>query len=148
MFIFIELMHTKYKLIDAMDEKKSTEQSKRIGKKILIVDDNRAYASALKCALKQKGFELDIVKDGLEAVERVKNNNEYDAVLTDIVMPRLNGYEATRHMRDLGFEKPIVGISTFNFREDIDAGLEAGMNACVSKTIQADALSKLLTDLF
>ena len=52
-----------------MVKEKPKKQLSKVGKRILIVDDNRAYASALKCALTQEGFELDIAKDGMEAVE-------------------------------------------------------------------------------
>ncbi|MCG8340005.1 MAG: response regulator [Cytophagales bacterium] len=129
-----------------MVKEKSKEQSKTVGKKILIVDDNMAFAAALKCALLPKGFVLDTAKDGVEALEKVKKN-DYDAVLTDIIMPRMNGYEATRRLRALDFEKPIIGISAFDFKEDIDEGLAAGMNAYVSKAIKPAALMKLLADL-
>jgi signal transduction histidine kinase len=120
-------------------EELSTEHFK--GKRILLVDDmliNRQLASAV---LRLYGISVEEAKDGSEAVEMVKEAEAgyYDLVLMDIQMPKMDGYEAARHIRALeDSEKssvPILALTANAFQEDKKLGAKAGMNGHVSKPI-------------
>jgi len=114
---------------------------------LLVAEDSRAHADLIKYSLTQKGFKLTMVKDGFEAVEEIKRDSDYDAILMDISMPRMDGYEATKRIRALDFSKPIIGISALNFQENMDEGLAAGMNAYLAKPVDTEVLLVVLSDL-
>ena len=87
---------------------------------------------------------VDTAEDGDIAVEKMRNAvpGQYDLILMDIQMPRMNGYDATRAIRELpnGFEIPIIALSANAFKEDVDRSLAAGMNAHVAKPIDVKVL--------
>lgn len=123
-------------------------------KRLLLVDDveiNRQIASML---LKKIGFNVDTAENGQQAVDKVKESEPgyYDAVLMDIQMPVLNGYEATKQIRSFKDHRkadiPIVAVTANAFGEDVRRAHEAGMNAHVAKPIDPAKLKSVMTDLF
>ena len=131
-------------------EEKVEEESEEIdisGHKILLVEDNDINAEIAMMILQQSGLEVERAKDGLEGLEMVKENH-YAAVLMDIQMPIMNGYEASRAIRNLDgeyFKKlPIIAISANAYDEDVKNCLEAGMNAHIAKPFDPDGLLKTL----
>ena len=115
------------------------------GKRILLVEDNEMNREIARDILEEAGFAVECAEDGDVAVEMVKNNT-YDAVLMDIQMPRMNGYEATRHIRaDLtNRHLPIIALSANAFEEDKLKSLDAGMDDHVSKPIDIKQLKQTL----
>ena len=93
-------------------------------------------------------------EDGVRTVEafRSAEPGTYDAILMDIQMPGMNGYEATRAIRSLdrrdAKEVPIIAMTANAFAEDVQAALEAGMNAHVAKSIDMDLLRAALGKVF
>ena len=131
-------------------EEKVEEESEEInvsGHKILLVEDNDINAEIAMMVLSQNGLEVERAKDGLEGLEMVKENH-YAAVLMDIQMPVMNGYESSRAIRNLDgvyFKKlPIIAISANAYDEDVKNCLEAGMNAHIAKPFNPDELLKTL----
>ena len=116
--------------------------------KILIVEDTAFWGIMLSREFKKMGVSSDWVKNGKLAVDRIQEASmEYHGILMDIQMPLMNGLEATRRIRDLGFEKPIIGFSSMGDAEDIARGLEAGMNGYIKKSVDYKILETLLTKL-
>lgn len=110
--------------------------------KILVAEDNRPNQLVAKAILENQGYEVDIVDDGVKAVDAVANG-DYDLVLMDIQMPRMDGVEATQSIRRLGSEKrgvPIIAVTANAMVGDRDAYLAAGMDDYVSKPIDSKAL--------
>ena len=93
----------------------------------------------------------DVVLNGVQAVREFENAppDTYDAILMDIQMPEMNGYEATRAIRNLGRKDaasiPIVAMTANAFAEDIRKALDAGMNAHVAKPVDMGLLTTVLT---
>ena len=100
--------------------------------------------------MRQVGIEADIADDGEIAVEKVKNavSGQYDMILMDILMPRMNGYEATRQIRALDDPEksglPIVAMTANAFEEDKKEAENAGMNGHLAKPVDIDKLFEML----
>jgi len=119
------------------------------GKKLLLVEDNELNREIATAILIDKGFIIDTAEDGDIAVNMIKKakSGQYDAILMDIQMPTLNGYEATKQIRELGTKIskiPIIALSANAFAEDKAASKAAGMNDHISKPIDIDELMDCL----
>ena len=129
---------------EVIHEPKSLE-----GKKILLVDDNELNREIAVEILEDSGMVVDMAYNGMEAVEMVKQNGMrfYDAILMDIQMPVMNGYEATEAIRALPDDgKPVViiALSANAFEEDKRKSLSVGMNAHIPKPVNAAELVETL----
>jgi PAS domain S-box-containing protein len=114
--------------------------------RLLIAEDNPLNQKVLAAMLSRAGAAVDIVSDGLNAVEAVLRST-YDAVLMDILMPRLDGIGAAERIRRLGGVAgavPIIAVTANAFRGDRERYLAAGMNDYVSKPIDAAELTAAL----
>ncbi len=116
------------------------------GKHILLVEDNELNQEIAVDVLTEAGFLVDTADDGSIAVEKIARAQEwtYDAVLMDIQMPVMDGYEATRTIRAMpnNWTKrlPILALTANAFEEDRKKALEAGMNDHLAKPIDIDKL--------
>ena len=121
--------------------------------RLLLVDDNEINREIARMILEEAGFVLDEAENGKEAVDRIASSEagHYQAVLMDVQMPVMNGYEATRAIRALpNAEKasiPVIAMSANTFYEDIQKGREAGMNAHVAKPVNVTKLLATLSDV-
>lgn len=111
------------------------------GRKILVVDDNPTNQEVAQAILKSAGIVVATAANGLEAVEQVAAE-VFDAVLMDVQMPKMDGYQATRHIRALpgGATLPIIAMTAHALKGDEEKCLEAGMNGYVAKPINQDRL--------
>lgn len=120
------------------------------GIRILIAEDNDLNSELEKMILSEKGACIEIVKDGKQAIETFKNHDAgtYDVILMDMMMPVMDGLQATRQIRSLPREDaktiPIIGLTANAFKEDAQKCKEAGMNEHVSKPIQVAELVNLI----
>ena len=111
------------------------------GRRLLLVEDNDLNAEIAATILEGDGAYVSIAGDGAQAVEAFAANpaGTFDAILMDVMMPEMNGYEATRCIRELDREDadavPIIAMSANAFAEDVSASLASGMNAHLSKPI-------------
>ncbi len=112
-------------------------------KQILVAEDNKTNQMVLKLLLEKTTLKLDFAEDGLQAVEAFKSK-AYDMVLMDIQMPNMNGYEATKKIREFNKETPIVGLSANVMQEDIQKGMQSGMNDYLAKPIEISKLYAVL----
>lgn len=123
------------------------------GKHILLAEDNELNQEIAVEILTEAGFTVDTAENGREAADKIKKAREgaYDAVLMDIQMPVMDGYEAARTIRALpaGWiqKLPILAMTANAFEEDRKKALEAGMNGHLAKPIDADRLLKMLTEM-
>lgn len=117
------------------------------GKKILLVDDDARNLFALTKVLKTKGFSIDVAPDALKALELLAQKS-FDVLLTDIMMPDINGYELIRRVRALGYDKlPIIAITAKAMKGDDSLCLDAGANAYLSKPVDVRALIEMMNNL-
>ncbi len=113
------------------------------GKKILVVDDVQDNRSLLERYLRPEGLEVGLAANGAEAIELAKSRS-WDAILMDIQMPQMDGYEATRHLREDGFENPIIALTAHAMRSDLDKCLQAGCDDTMTKPIARHELLEKL----
>lgn len=122
------------------------------GKKILLVEDNLLNQEIAQAILQDAGFTVDTADDGDVAVERLQDSKqgEFDLVLMDIQMPKMDGYAATRQIRTLPSDVanvPIVAMTANAFEEDKQKTIRAGMNAHIAKPIEAGRLMETLSHI-
>ncbi len=112
---------------------------------ILVVEDNILNQEVLTGMLRPSGIIVDIASNGVEAVEKFKaKSNFYEMILMDIQMPLMDGYEATKAIRDFDREIPIVALSANAMKEDEKKSKLAGMNAHLNKPIDREELFGVL----
>jgi CheY-like chemotaxis protein len=116
--------------------------------KILTVEDDEASAKLLKIAVKTYGREFYEVKNGVAAVEMCRNNPDIDLVLMDIKMPGMDGYEATRQIRQFNTTIIIIAQTAFTQSGDKEKILQAGFNDYISKPIKKETLMVVLQKYF
>ncbi len=114
----------------------------------LIVEDNKTNQMLLSILLDDLGLAYNIANDGLEAIDKVKNNN-YDIILMDENMPNMNGIAATQEIRRLEGEQnlkhtPIVAVTANALKGDRERFLAVGMDDYISKPIDADELETVI----
>lgn len=120
------------------------------GYHILIVEDNEINAEIAQCLLEERNFKVDCVCNGAQAVERIRTTEPgtYDVILMDILMPVMDGLEATRKIRSMEREDchtiPIVAMSANAFDDDLKKSVECGMNGHLSKPVEVDKLYRTL----
>ena len=115
------------------------------GKKILIVDDDMRNIYSLQVALEGEGVDTKIATNGQEAVDLIKDGSDFDVVLMDIMMPVMDGYEATRQIRADGKKDlPIIALTAKAMKGDREKCLNAGASDYLSKPIDMDKLLSLL----
>ncbi len=121
--------------------------------RVLIVEDNELNMEIAKCLLEEIGFKTDCAYNGAEAVEKIKElpPHSYDLILMDIMMPVMDGLDATRTIRGMDREDcktiPIVAMSANAFDDDLKKSVECGMNGHLSKPVEVDKLYQMLKNI-
>lgn len=123
---------------------------------VLVVDDNELNVEIAKCMLENNGMKVTCAADGQEAVELFEKSEPgyYGAIFMDVMMPRMDGLEATKTIRNMkrsdAWNVPIIAISANAFIEDILNSKQAGMNAHLAKPLDVnkliDTLKKCLAE--
>jgi CheY-like chemotaxis protein len=135
---------------NARTGKTSSKHKLYMAKKLLLAEDNPLNREIATEILSEYGFEIEVAGNGSEAYEKVKNSGQgyYYAVLMDVQMPVMNGYEATWRIRALEDKTlaqiPIIAMTANAFDEDRKMALMAGMNDFVAKPIEVKKLLKAL----
>ncbi|MCK4974213.1 MAG: response regulator, partial [Sulfurimonas sp.] len=110
-----------------------------IGNKVLIVEDNITNQLILLGLLEDYILEIDVANNGKEAVEYFKNN-KYELIFMDIQMPIMDGYEATKIIRELDENIPIIALTANAMKDDMQKTIDAGMNEHITKPLNVKEL--------
>ena len=127
-------------------------QESFVGKRLLLAEDNEMNQEIAQMILENAGFTLDIVENGQLAVDRMRDMpaGTYDLVLMDVQMPVMDGYAATRAIRDLEDPirsgVPIIAMTANAFDEDREEAINSGMNGYVAKPIDIKKLMETLDE--
>lgn len=106
---------------------------------VLVVEDERKMASFLRRGLQEEGYAVDVVEDGRAAAMQA-GVREYDAIVLDIMLPRLDGLQLTAQIRREGSSTPILLLTAKDTPEDIIRGLDAGADDYLTKPFRFDVL--------
>ena len=118
-------------------------------KKIMIVDDDARNIFALRATLKSKGFDCISCSAATEALDILRTSEPVDAVLIDMMMPEMDGYEAIPLIKDLENRQsvPVIAVTAQAMVGDREKCLGAGANDYISKPIDVDKLLKILSSI-
>jgi CheY-like chemotaxis protein/signal transduction histidine kinase/CHASE3 domain sensor protein len=116
------------------------------GKKVLIVDDDTRNIFALSSALQGYDMHVEIAGDGEEAIAKLEEITDIDIVLMDIMMPKMDGYEATRYIRKQNkwARLPVIALTAKAMKDDREKCMEAGANDYITKPVDIDRLIALM----
>lgn len=112
------------------------------GIKVLVAEDNMINQMLVIRILKKQGFETDVAENGLIALDKHKNKH-FDVILMDLQMPEMDGYEATRMIREMNTVKkkiPIIAMSAHTIKGEYERCIELGMNDFISKPFDTNEL--------
>ena len=120
-------------------------------KRVLLAEDNAINQMVSVSLLKKLGFVVDVAENGNEALKSLEQNH-YDLVLMDCQMPVMDGYEATRMIRDpsspvLNHAVPIVAMTANAMSGEREKCLAAGMNDYTTKPVKIEVLKKVLSQV-
>jgi signal transduction histidine kinase/DNA-binding response OmpR family regulator len=135
------LPEAKKKMLKSKDSKSILNN-----KKILIVDDDMRNVFALSSVLEENGINVEVAQNGKEGVDKALADDSIDLILMDIMMPVMDGYEATREIRKniKGRNLPIIALTAKAMQIDKSKCLEAGANEYMAKPVNIDKLLSLL----
>lgn len=124
----------------------SIDQDLLHGKKVLLVDDDMRNVFAMSAALEHENMEVVVAGDGKEAVDILANMDDIDIVLMDIMMPEMDGYEATRYIRQqLNLQKlPVIALTAKAMSNDREKCIEAGASDYITKPVDIHKLISLM----
>ena len=138
---------------DKREEQKDVSEKSIKGLHILLAEDNELNMEIAEFVLQNEGAEVTKAWNGQETVERFRNSEpgEFDAILMDIMMPVMNGYEAAKMIRSLDREDaktiPVIAMTANAFTEDRRRAKEAGMDEHISKPVDVKSLIKVIRKL-
>ncbi len=113
-----------------------------MAKHILIVDDSKTVRNLVAFIMKKEGFKVTVAEDGLDGLEKLYAAGKVDLIISDINMPRMDGYTFIKTVReqDVYRDIPIVVLSTEGQEKDIQAGLNLGANMYMVKPAQPEKM--------
>ncbi|MDR2744480.1 MAG: response regulator [Desulfovibrio sp.] len=113
-----------------------------MSKHILVVDDSKTIRNLVTFVLKAEGFKVSMAEDGLDAIEKLTNIGPVDLILSDINMPRMDGFTFIRTIRqqDVYKDIPIIVLSTEGQEQDIQKGISLGANLYMVKPAQPEKM--------
>ncbi len=129
---------TDFEELEAVDPLESSEIEPvladiGIPKTVLVAEDHFVNQQLFQTILEKRGFSVLVADDGLEALQKVKTEPEIGLIFMDVQMPNLNGFDATKRIRELGIETPIVAVTANALSGDRERSLEVGMDDYIAK---------------
>jgi|GEM_PF-343439 len=152
--LFRSILYGKIMEVCSGDSKGGTPDQYLFGKRILIVDDVEINRMIAQITLEKAGATVERAGNGKEALDKFEASEPgyYDAILMDVMMPVMGGYEATRKLRALlrpdAAKIPVIAMTANAFVEDIRKSEEAGMNAHITKPMEEQKIRETLMRFF
>ncbi|MFN8207369.1 MAG: response regulator [Bacteroidales bacterium] len=142
-----DIIQNRFTSIDSHKVSKPILTSFRKNISILLAEDNHVNQVVAQTIFKSLGFEISVVANGIEAVDAANHHN-FDIIFMDVMMPEMDGLQATHEIRKAGYKGYIVAMTASAGREDRSRALDAGMNDYVTKPVRLDAVKTILIRYF
>jgi signal transduction histidine kinase/ActR/RegA family two-component response regulator len=132
---------------DALEhlQKQDAVSSQPLSGRILVAEDAKANQALIRILLQKMGFEVIIVEDGQQAVDRV-GKETFDIILMDMQMPVMNGYDAASRIKAMGIATPIVAVTAHAMKGDEQKCFDAGCDAYVTKPIDRKKIEQVIRE--
>ena len=115
------------------------------GRHVLLVDDDVRNIYAMSSVLEELGLDVDVAKNGQQALDYLGEHADVDLVLMDMMMPVMDGYQATRELKfERNFAKPVVALTAHAMKGDREKCLAAGANDYLAKPVTHAELVEML----
>ncbi|PLX22892.1 MAG: hypothetical protein C0599_05255, partial [Salinivirgaceae bacterium] len=144
---FFTLPYNKSEQNKIRHSKKLYEQYNWSDYHILVAEDEQNNYMFIEEALKKTGANIIWAQDGAKAVEYVNNNPKIDIVLMDIKMPNMDGYEATKEIKKIRKDLPVIAQTAYAMSNERNLSIQAGCDDYLTKTIRPKKLLKKISDL-
>jgi CheY-like chemotaxis protein len=115
---------------------------------VLIVEDDETSLLYLTSIISDKFNNIEVAKNGIEAIEMCKNNSDINCILMDIRMPGIDGYETTKRIRKFNNDIVIIAQTAYALEGDKEKALNVGCNDYISKPINKDKLFEIINKYF
>jgi len=135
-----DLPREKQKILKMVHDKEAVLSKKTV----LLVDDDMRNVFALSSVLEERQMTVLIARDGMEGVKKTHEHKEIDIVLMDIMMPKMDGYEAIQEIRKTKKKLPIIALTAKAMKGDRNKCIEAGANDYLAKPVDPDRLISML----
>lgn len=122
------------------------DKSLVVNKKILLVEDNKINQMITKKMLENKGMSCQIVDNGEQSVELMKEEHEFDLVLMDVHLPGINGTIATQQIREFNQKTPIIALTAISLNENREMLLSYGMTDVITKPFEPENFYSIIAD--
>ncbi|GEA59247.1 ATP-binding protein [Vibrio comitans] len=141
-----EIYDAVFEMSSIIEPNREYKESKLVfnNARILLVEDNEINQELAIGLLEPFGIDIDVASNGQQAIEQAQSN-EYQLVLMDIQMPIMDGYQATKILKQSGYPSPIVAMTANVMDEDIKRAKEAGFDDHIGKPINMDKLKSVLS---
>lgn len=134
---------------NSLYEKDTTIEDKVLkfdNKRVLLVDDNKLNLKVGTKILKEYSLDITCVESGFECINKIENNNKFDIILMDIMMPKMGGVETLKRLKQIdNFNTPVIALTADAIQGKANKYLEVGFNGYLSKPIDNDELKKILS---
>ena len=134
--------------LEKVEEEKQIDDSDLIltGKKILIVDDNKLNLKVASKLLSKYNPSIELIESGFECIDKIKNNEQYDLILLDDMMPKMTGTETLKQLKQIeGFNTPVVVLTANAISGIKEKYLKEGFHDYLAKPIEKEELYKVLS---
>ena len=136
-----EISNSLYKKEEVMEEVLSFDN-----KKVLLVDDNKLNIKVATKILKEYNLDKTPCESGFDCINKIENNNKYDIILLDIMMPKMGGVETLKRLKQISnFNTPVIALTADAIQGRENKYLEVGFNSYLSKPIEHSELKKVLS---
>lgn len=126
------------------DNGSDTDKARRI----LVVEDTKTNQMVIELLLTRMGYLVTIANNGIEALDLLERDDEFDLIFMDISMPKMDGLEATRRLRQKNIQIPIIALTAHSVNDEKETYLAAGINEVVMKPARSKQLTKIINEFF
>jgi CheY-like chemotaxis protein len=138
---------SQYKAMEQLQTEAVAMPAAAMSGQVLVAEDIKANQMLIQILLQKMGFNVMMVENGQQAVEQCRKEI-FDMIFMDMQMPVMNGYEATRQIRGMGIQIPIIAATAHAMKGDEEKCMSAGCNGYVVKPIDRKKLEEMIREHF